>query len=142
MKSLPQVLLVDDNPAERSLVRMSLPEVYVPEWPEDPGEYKAALLDLAGEYFCRVAVTAEDRERNGPTWFKKLSPPIHGEALEQIRHGAPVPGDCREVVGGAAAGDPFMVATDIGGVGGDVGSAGRLPEGDLAPPILRAAVAE
>jgi FkbH-like protein len=61
---LDSFVFVDDNPAERSLVRMSLPEVHVPEWPEDPGEYKAALLDLAGEYFCRVAVTAEDRERN------------------------------------------------------------------------------
>jgi FkbH-like protein len=61
---LDSFVFVDDNPAERSLVRMSLPEVYVPEWPADPGEYKAALLDLAAEYFCRVAVTAEDRERN------------------------------------------------------------------------------
>ncbi len=61
---LDSFVFVDDNPAERSLVRMSLPEVYVPEWPHDPGEYKAALVDLAGEYFCRVAVTAEDRERN------------------------------------------------------------------------------
>jgi FkbH-like protein len=61
---LDSFVFVDDNPAERSLVRMALPEVYVPDWPEDPGEYKAALLDLAAEYFCRVAVTAEDRERN------------------------------------------------------------------------------
>jgi FkbH-like protein len=60
---LDSFVFVDDNPAERSLVRMSLPEVHVPEWPEDPGQYKAALLDLAGDYFCRVAITAEDRER-------------------------------------------------------------------------------
>jgi FkbH-like protein len=60
---LDSFVFVDDSPAERSLVRMSHPEVHVPEWPDDPGEYKAALLDLAGEYFCRVAVTAEDRER-------------------------------------------------------------------------------
>jgi FkbH-like protein len=61
---LDSFVFVDDNPAERSLVRMALPEVHVPEWPEDPGEYKAALLELAAEYFCRANVTAEDRERN------------------------------------------------------------------------------
>ncbi len=60
---LDSFVMIDDNPAERSLVRLSLPEVHVPEWPQEPSEYRAALLDLAGEYFCRVAVTAEDRER-------------------------------------------------------------------------------
>lgn len=60
---LDSMVFIDDNPAERSLIRQSLPEVYVPEWPQEPSEYRAALLDLAGDYFCRVSLTAEDPDR-------------------------------------------------------------------------------
>jgi HAD superfamily phosphatase (TIGR01681 family) len=40
------VVFIDDNPAERARVRESLPEVLVPDWPEDPLFYPAALLSL------------------------------------------------------------------------------------------------
>lgn len=56
-------VFIDDNPAERSLVRAGLPEVVVPEWPEDPSRYKAALLDLARRYFLKLGLTAEDYAR-------------------------------------------------------------------------------
>ncbi len=39
-------LFIDDNPAERARVKESLPEVLVPDWPEDPLFYPAALLSL------------------------------------------------------------------------------------------------
>ena len=39
-------VFIDDNPAERARVKESLPEVLVPDWPEDPLFYPAALLSL------------------------------------------------------------------------------------------------
>lgn len=40
------MVFLDDNPAERSIVRMNLPEVTVPELPEDPSLYLEYLLTL------------------------------------------------------------------------------------------------
>ena len=56
-------VLIDDNPAERSLVKAALPEVLVPDWPQDPTNFKSALLELAFRHFPRVALTAEDQLR-------------------------------------------------------------------------------
>lgn len=60
---LDSFVFVDDNPVERTWVRQSAPEVFVPEWPADPVEYKTALLRLASEHFLKLGVTAEDRKR-------------------------------------------------------------------------------
>ena len=40
------VVFLDDNPFERNLVRLELPDVIVPELPEDPAEYLDYLLSL------------------------------------------------------------------------------------------------
>jgi FkbH-like protein len=56
-------VFIDDNAAERSLVKAALPEVYVPDWPQEPADFKAALVELASQHFPRVAVTQEDRAR-------------------------------------------------------------------------------
>ncbi|MCO6417783.1 HAD-IIIC family phosphatase [Siccirubricoccus sp. KC 17139] len=58
---LDALVLLDDNPFERALVRRELPMVAVPELPEEPALYPAALADAG--YFEGVAVTAEDRAR-------------------------------------------------------------------------------
>jgi FkbH-like protein len=55
------MVLVDDNPIERDLVRTMLPQVAVPEMPEDPALY-ARTLAAAG-YFESIVFSAEDRER-------------------------------------------------------------------------------
>ena len=55
------LVLLDDNPVERAQVREALPEVAVPELPDDPAFYAQTLL--AAGYFETVAFTAEDRER-------------------------------------------------------------------------------
>jgi len=55
------LVLLDDNPAERILVRESLPSVGVPELPEDPSLYPTILLNAG--YFESVALTAEDSQR-------------------------------------------------------------------------------
>lgn len=59
---LDSFVFVDDNPAERELMRQALPEVEVPELPADPAGYVAALE--AGLYFEAVALTAEDAARS------------------------------------------------------------------------------
>ena len=58
---LDAMVFLDDNPAERALVRQFLPQVAVPELPEDPALY-ARVLAAAG-YFEAVAFSDEDRKR-------------------------------------------------------------------------------
>ena len=55
------MVFLDDNPVERNFVRASLPEVAVPELPDDPALY-ARTLAAAG-YFESVAFSDEDRKR-------------------------------------------------------------------------------
>ncbi len=57
------LVFVDDNPAERAIIRRELPAVAVPELPDDPAGYAATLA--AGGYFEGVRLTEEDRERAG-----------------------------------------------------------------------------
>lgn len=56
------LVLLDDNPAERALVRLELPEVAVPELGADPADYPGLLLSAG--YFESVNFTEEDRERS------------------------------------------------------------------------------
>ena len=58
------LVFVDDNPAERERIRGSLPQVHVPDWPEDPTDYRGALVELAAEYFPKLRITEEDRSRS------------------------------------------------------------------------------
>jgi FkbH-like protein len=60
---LDAMVLLDDNPVERGLVRKLLPQVRVPELPEDPAYY-ARTLAAAG-YFETVTFAAEDLQRAG-----------------------------------------------------------------------------
>jgi FkbH-like protein len=60
---LDSMVFLDDNPAERGLVRKLLPQVAVPELPEDPAYY-ARTLAAAG-YFEAVAFANEDLKRAG-----------------------------------------------------------------------------
>ncbi len=58
---LESLVFVDDNPAERALIRRELPMVAVPELPEDAAGYVDCLA-RAG-YFESLAVTDDDRQR-------------------------------------------------------------------------------
>ena len=60
---LDSIVFLDDNPAERGLVRKLLPQVAVPELPEDPSAYARTLA--AGGYFEAVTLAAEDLKRAG-----------------------------------------------------------------------------
>src|SRR5262249_787414 len=59
---LNSLVFLDDNPVERATVRAALPQVLVPEMPDDPAEYRAFLLELG--VFDTLALTEEDRRRN------------------------------------------------------------------------------
>ena len=58
---LDSFVFLDDNPVEREWVRRMLPEVAVPEVPDDPSEF-AAVLEAAG-YFEPASISAEDTRR-------------------------------------------------------------------------------
>ncbi len=58
---LDAMVFLDDNPAERGLIRHLLPEVAVPELPADPALY-ARTLAAAG-YFEAITYSEEDRIR-------------------------------------------------------------------------------
>ena len=59
---LDSFVFVDDNPAERALMRQTLPQVCVPELPEAPELYARCLSDAG--YFEAIAFTTEDTQRN------------------------------------------------------------------------------
>lgn len=58
---LQSVVFIDDNPAERARVRETLPEVFVPEWPDDTLRYVERLQSL--RCFDAPAISREDAER-------------------------------------------------------------------------------
>jgi len=58
---LDAMVFLDDNPVERNLVRGMLPQVAVPELPDNPALYTRYLL--AGGFFEAVAFSDEDRKR-------------------------------------------------------------------------------
>ena len=55
------LVFVDDNPAERALVRQMLPEVAVPELGTDPADYIRSVEQH--RYFQTVSTSAEDYQR-------------------------------------------------------------------------------
>ena len=55
------MVFLDDNPFERNLVRENLPEVCVPELPEDPAEYLEYLYEL--NLFETASYSENDAER-------------------------------------------------------------------------------
>jgi len=58
---LESMVFLDDNPAERFLVRNELPEVAVPELPSDPAQFTRTLI--AAGYFEMLNFSEEDRNR-------------------------------------------------------------------------------
>lgn len=55
------MVFVDDNPMERNLVKTELPEITVPEMPEDPANYLSYLIGL--NLFETVSFSSTDKER-------------------------------------------------------------------------------
>ena len=59
---LQSVVFIDDNPVERARVREALPEVYVPEWPDDKTLFASQILEM--DCFDSAYSTAEDISRH------------------------------------------------------------------------------
>ncbi len=61
------MVFLDDNPAERALVRESFPTMIVPELPEDPSEYVSYLQGLnlfeTGNYTAQDALRTRDYQQ-------------------------------------------------------------------------------
>lgn len=55
------IVFIDDNPFERNMVRQAIPEIIVPEMPEDPSEYLPYLKSL--NLFETTVYTKEDDTR-------------------------------------------------------------------------------
>ncbi len=55
------MVFLDDNPFERNLVRTQIPEITVPEIPEDPSDYLSYLVSL--NLFETISYTQEDNLR-------------------------------------------------------------------------------
>jgi len=58
---LESLVFLDDNPAERAIIRQTIPQVAVPELPSDPALYARTLL--ASGYFEAITFSSEDRKR-------------------------------------------------------------------------------
>jgi FkbH-like protein len=90
-------VFIDDNPAERARVKESLPEVLVPDWPEDPLFYPATLLSLrcfempslSREDLTRTAMYLSENKRRElkktvsslEEWLTRLAIRVEVEAL-------------------------------------------------------------
>lgn len=55
------MVFLDDNPFERNLVRENIPEICVPELPEDPGDYLEYLYSL--NLFETASYSLNDKDR-------------------------------------------------------------------------------
>ena len=53
----------DDNPTERELVKQMLPEVEVPDFPENPEELAPAMVEIYARFFAKAKLTSEDRAK-------------------------------------------------------------------------------
>jgi FkbH-like protein len=94
---LDAVVYIDDNPFERARVGEALPQVLVPEWPEDKLLYTSALLNLScfnapvisEEDRVRTRMYVEDRQRTSAqvdfqsldAWLKSLGTSVDCELL-------------------------------------------------------------
>jgi len=58
--SLDSMVFIDDNPAERELIKQTLPEVSVPEFPVQPYLYPVFIEQLTDDYFSAYTLTQED----------------------------------------------------------------------------------
>ena len=58
---LDAAVFIDDNPVERARVGEALPDVFVPDWPQDKLLYRQTLLSL--DCFDSGSISSEDRQR-------------------------------------------------------------------------------
>lgn len=75
---LQSVVFLDDSPFERGIVREMLPEVFVPEMPENPYDYRKFLSEL--DCFDVVNISDEDRARSDSFKLERERKKINDES--------------------------------------------------------------
>lgn len=60
---LDSLVFLDDSPFEREFVKSQIPELEVPNLPDDPTRYVDFLKDIEWRYFNKLDLTEEDRTR-------------------------------------------------------------------------------
>lgn len=60
---LDSMVFIDDSPIEREAVRCQLPEVTVPDFPEDSADLEDFITNIYYEYFVTLDITEEDRKK-------------------------------------------------------------------------------
>ncbi len=60
---LDSMVFVDDNPQERQEVKEFLPQVTVPDFPEQPEQLLQFAKNLVQTYFRKIEITGEDRSK-------------------------------------------------------------------------------
>lgn len=97
---LQAVVFIDDSPIERARVREALPEVFVPDWPQDKMLFASTLQELScfdssavsKEDVSRTAMYASERERKElklslgsyEDWLKTLEINVRVETLDEV----------------------------------------------------------
>ncbi len=56
-------VFIDDNPVEREYVKSILPEVIVPDFPDDIYYLSSWFLDIVEKYFAKINLTKEDLKK-------------------------------------------------------------------------------
>lgn len=57
---LDSMVFIDDNPTERAIVKQNIPEIEVPEFPEQPYQLPLFFKEIAEKYFSIYSLTIED----------------------------------------------------------------------------------
>ena len=71
--SFDTMVFIDDNPFERNIIRENIPDVCVPELPEDPGEYLEYLYSLNLFETASFSLTDKDRTSQYQIEAKRVS---------------------------------------------------------------------
>lgn len=79
---LDSIVFLDDNPAERKLVRDFLPAVTVPEFDAVPENLTAALTQIYHSYFEKTVITAEDKNKTEQYQANKLRLEMREKAVD------------------------------------------------------------
>ncbi len=60
---LDSIVFIDDNPIEREAVKYQLPQVVVPDFPEDSADLEHFIIKVYNDYFFSINITEEDKEK-------------------------------------------------------------------------------
>ncbi len=60
---LDSMVFFDDNPEERRLIEKTLPEVVVPDFPDNPEKLAQTMVSIYDKFFRRATLTSEDLDK-------------------------------------------------------------------------------